>query len=155
MFTFECDYLYHSESFIVGNKAKIILRPILKLNDTRANLSRLQNVSISISSVNNQNITSNQIINNVIFSNNEDYVVEYPIKAYIKSFSLAIKAEVELIDKTITKLAHAKNINIDLEEQYDNFVDIYLERSYDGVYSVKIRGKNGENIANAQVSLSY
>jgi hypothetical protein len=44
---------------------------------------------------------------------------------------------------------------IDLEENVDNFIDIYLEKNYKGVYTVKIRGKNGESIRNAQISLSY
>jgi hypothetical protein len=105
-FIFTCDYLYHSESFIVGNKARIILHPTLKLNDKLTTLARLQKVSITISSTNNQDILSTQVIDNVVFKDNEDYVVEFPVKAYIKALRLAIKGEVELINKEITKVNH-------------------------------------------------
>lgn len=98
-FIFTCDYLYHSESFIVGNKARIILHPTLKLNEKTTSLSRLQKVSITISAVNNQNISSTQVIETVFFRDNEDYVIQYPVKAYLKAVRVVIDGEVELINK--------------------------------------------------------
>lgn len=115
-FRFTCDYLYHSESFVVGNKARIVLHPALKLNEESTSLTRLQRVSITISAVNNQGISSTQVIENVSFRDNEDYVVEYPVKAYLKSVRVAIDGEIELINKEITKVTHSTNIGIDLEE---------------------------------------
>ena len=81
-------------------------------------------------------------------------MIEYPIKAYIKSCLITVNAEIQLINKEIFKINHSKNINIDLEENYDNFIDLYLEKNYEGVYTIKVRGKNGENISNTQINLS-
>ena len=38
-YEFNCAYLYHSESFLRGNKAKIIIQPRLFINHLPANLS--------------------------------------------------------------------------------------------------------------------
>lgn len=78
----------------MGNKAKIILHPILKLNNELTTLSRLNNISLTISSVNNQNITSTQLIDNISFKDTEDYLLEYPIKAYVKSFTVTLNGEI-------------------------------------------------------------
>jgi hypothetical protein len=129
-FRFACDYLYHSESFIVGNKARIVLHPALKLNEETTSLSRLQKVSITVAAVNNQNISSTQVSENVVFRDNEDYVVEYPVKAYLKALRVSIDGEIELINKQITKITHNTTIAIDLEEGNENFIDLYLERNY-------------------------
>ncbi len=129
-FNFTCDYLYHSESFIVGNKARIVLHPTLKLNEKTTSLSRLQKVSITVAAINNQNISSTQVIDNVVFRDNEDYVVEYPVKAYLKALKVSIDGEIELINKEITKITHNTAIVIDLEESNENFIDLYLESNY-------------------------
>jgi hypothetical protein len=142
-YSFECEYLYHTETFIVGNKAKVIIHPVLKLNGDHASPSRIRNLSINVSSINNQNISSSQLYENVTFKHNEDYVLEYPIKAYIKNFKIEVNGEIELINKQILKLNHNKNISIDLEETNNNFIDLYFERSFEGNYKLKIRGKNG------------
>jgi hypothetical protein len=77
----------------------VIIHPVLKLNGEHASPSRIRNLSINVSSVNNQNISSSQLYENISFKENMDHILEYPIKAYIKSFKIEVKGEIELINK--------------------------------------------------------
>lgn len=56
-YRFDVDYVYHSESFIVGHKAKIIIRPQLFLDTERISRARLEKASVRVVTVNNQNIS--------------------------------------------------------------------------------------------------
>ena len=43
--------------------------------------------------------------------------------------NIEVNASVEKIDKSVEKLMSRKNINIDLEENHDNLVDLYLDKT--------------------------
>lgn len=49
-------YIYNSESFIVGRKAKIILHGRLSMNDKTMSLELLKNVKATVTVTNNQDI---------------------------------------------------------------------------------------------------
>ena len=92
-YNFRVGYIYGSESFIVGNKTKIILHPRLTLgsnNNVKMNLELLEDVKITVDMVNNQNIKSSLDFDNVKFSNYEDYVLEVPIQSYLKQIRINV-----------------------------------------------------------------
>ena len=77
-YNFNIGYIYGSESFIVGNKTKIVLHPRLTLGpkkNLKMNLDLLEDVKIMVEMVNNQNIKSSLEFDKVKFSNFEDYVL--------------------------------------------------------------------------------
>jgi hypothetical protein len=71
-------YIFGSESFIAGNKAKVILYPRLCL-ETREKLqvsiSLLEDIKIKVDMVNNQDIKSNIEFDKVEFVQDKDYVL--------------------------------------------------------------------------------
>lgn len=79
--------------------------------------------------VNNQGISHIIPYDQVQFKDGQDYVLEIPIKSYISSLNVEVNASVEKIDKSVEKLMSRKNINIDLEENHDNLVDLYLDKT--------------------------
>jgi len=48
-----------------------------------------------------------------------------------------------------------KSIVIDLEEDNNNFLDIYLTKNIKDEYILAVKGKNGESIPNAAATFSY
>ena len=52
-YCFDIDYVYHSESFIKGSKAKIVLHPSLTLHGKQVPLSHLKKTKITVNTVNN------------------------------------------------------------------------------------------------------
>ena len=59
------------------------------------------------------------------------------------------------IDKTTQKLNSNKTVSIDLEEENNNFIDIYLARNTSAEYILAVKGKNGEPIPNVGATFSY
>lgn len=56
-------------------------------------------MTIKVATINNQNISSTLVLENVRFKDNEDYVVELPIKSYIKTYGIIVEGEIELMNK--------------------------------------------------------
>ncbi len=48
-----------------------------------------------------------------------------------------------------------KSIVIDLEEDNNNFLDIYLTKNIKDEHILAVKGKNGEPIPNAAATFSY
>ena len=86
------DYVYHSESFIVGHKAKVILRPKLFLGaDSSISLSRLNKATLKVTTVNNQGISQSVTQENVVFQDAQDFVLSLPVKSYLTSVSIDLE----------------------------------------------------------------
>jgi hypothetical protein len=77
--------IYNHESFIVGNKSKVILHPVLKLGSEKVSLENMKNIRVTANLVNNQNIKSSEKFDNLKFTDEKDYVLEVPIKSYTRS----------------------------------------------------------------------
>lgn len=106
--------------------------------------------------VNNQGISHVTSYDNVKLVDEEDYVLQVPIKSYINSVNIEVESEIEKIDKSKQKLHSRKNIVIDLEQiNNNNFIDTYLQKNHKGEYSLEVRGKNGEAIPNIGATFSY
>ena len=50
---FSADYLYHGESFVVGHKAKVVIRTQLTLRGELVSVSRLSKTDLKVTMVNN------------------------------------------------------------------------------------------------------
>jgi hypothetical protein len=68
----------------------MILHPTLSLRDTPINLNRLSKTVIKIGTINNQNISSLVTIDNAEFKDGQDYILEFPIKSYLKEINISI-----------------------------------------------------------------
>jgi hypothetical protein len=55
-YKFDVGYIYNTESFIVGRKAKIILHGRLSMNGKSMNLQLLKNTKVTVTVTNNQDI---------------------------------------------------------------------------------------------------
>ena len=92
-------FIYNNESFIVGNKVKILLRPYLYHNDKICSLNELKKARIIILSTKKENgneIPSNTIINNVKLNYDSEYCFEYTIPPKLKSLTFRLVGEVEI-----------------------------------------------------------
>lgn len=75
-------YIYNSESFIVGTKAKVVIHPRLSLYGEPLPLNLLKDTKISVGMTNSQGIKSFLSFDNIKFENNRDYILEFPLQAY-------------------------------------------------------------------------
>lgn len=92
--------------------------------------------------VNSQNIKSYLLFENIKWSSNEDYVLEFPVQAYTKNITINLSADIELFSGGKTTLNNSKQIMINLSEDNNNFVDTYLKKHEEN-YEIHILGMNG------------
>lgn len=81
----EVGYIYGSESFLVGNKARVVLHPRLFMEhskSTRPSLKLLEKVKVSVTTRNNKGISSTTNFDNVQLKTGEDYNLDFPIQSY-------------------------------------------------------------------------
>ena len=155
-YSFNVGYIYGSESFIVGNKTKIMLHPRLTLgsnSNVKMNLELLEDVKITVDMLNNQDIKSSLEFDKVKFSNFKDYALEVPIQSYLKRININIEASIKKYSGDNVKLTSSKSIDIDLNEGSLDFIDLYLKKNQD--YCLYALGRNGEPISNLEAKVSY
>ena len=83
LYDFSISYIYDYESFLLGNNVKILLKPRLLINNTQAGISLIKNVRASVETINAKNIPSFINFNNLIFRDDEETEVKFPIAANI------------------------------------------------------------------------
>ena len=57
-YSLDLGYIYNAESFVVGQKAKIVLHGRLKLGNKQFSITKLKNTKIKVNLTNSQNIKS-------------------------------------------------------------------------------------------------
>ena len=145
-------FIYTNESFIVGNKVKILVRPYLYHNDKICSLNELKKAKIIILSTKKENeneIPSNIIINNVKLSYDNEYCFEYVIPPKLKSLVFKLIGEVEIKSRD-----EIKELSIEKEIYFGNNDLNYLIKQNDkGNYIINIVGKSGNLLKKKYIDL--
>ena len=77
-YDFKCAILLNNESIIMGQKAQILFRPSLLVNNRTANTELLKNSKITLTTSNYiENIPVTKTFENVKFKNNEEFTIEF------------------------------------------------------------------------------
>merc|ERR1712146_399083 len=71
-YNFGCSFLYNHESMIMGNKASVILHPVVTLNTRPIGVDVINKVKITATTYNEQNMPTNNEFKDKIFAKNED-----------------------------------------------------------------------------------
>ena len=145
-------FIYYNESFIAGNKVKILVRPYLYHNNKICPLKELKKPKIIILSIKKENeneIPSNMVINNVKLSYNNEYCFEYIIPPKLKSLTFKLVGEVEIKSRDkINELSIEKNINFG---DYD--LNYLIKQNDKGNYIINIVGKSGNLLKKKYIDL--
>ena len=145
-------FIYNNESFIVGNKVKILVRPYLYNNDKICSFNELKETKIIILSkkIENENsIPSNTIINNVKLSYDNEYCFEYTIPPKLKSLTFQLIGEVEIKSRD-----EIKELSIENKIYFGNNDLNYLIKQNDkGNYIINIIGKSGNLLKKKYIDL--
>jgi len=134
-------YVYHEENFLVGSKAKVILQARLFNLHSPITLKALKESRISVSIINHQNISSNFDVSPVEWDHRNEYVLEIPIQAYLKSIDIAVTGKVGTYEGKLTELN--SNETIRFRDADERFVELFLRRDGEE-YKIQLLGNNGE-----------
>ena len=147
MYDFDVGYIYGPESFIVGNKSKIILHPRLTINNHNVSVKLLKKVTITTTLLNNMGLKNIFSDKNIEFNCHEDYTLEFPVHSYTKEILIQVEGEINLLNGKKQKVQNQKIITIDLNESTSNILDLYMKCVPGRGYCIFVKGKNGEPIS--------
>ena len=147
-------FIIDEESFLMGNVAKILVRPYLFVCNELCPLENLKNVKLTINSIkteNNQEIPSITVIDNIKLSYDKEFSFEFQVPAKLKYVNFTLSGEIK--PKTRDNV---ETLNISQELHFNrNFeYDKLMKQDIDGNYILHFLGRNGEPKGNHQVELN-
>ena len=142
------------ESLLSNRKAKVLIRPSLRVAGVPASVSLLENAALNITSINQSGITSTKRIDNLNLNDDAETECEFVVPPRLKSITFHLDCTVENISQSKTQILNAKrSFDINQIDKTDEIQDVHLLPSDNG-YMLEVRGKSGELRAKQAVRLS-
>ena len=143
-YKFNAQFILNQESFIIGNKTKILVRPYLFICDELCSLEYLKNVKLTINTITAENfqiIPSISVVDNIKLSYDKEYCFDFQVPFNLKSAEFIISGDIEY--KSIQRKE-----NLSFTQEY-NFIkageiNFLLKKNDIGNYILNIVGRNGE-----------
>ena len=147
------DINYNEECLLPGTLCEFVVAPKQYCNGKVIPLSYLKDAKVTIISVNENTVRSQEVFHDLSLAYDKDIVIKYMIPTKIIHFEIVFQADMEQEAKT--KLKQTKTTNIVLNKQLntDKYIDAYLRNTENG-YVVKLLGKNGEPIPKTQAKVN-
>jgi len=76
-YALDCGFIVHPESFLMGNEATILIRPVLKINDRKCDLSLLKNTKVTLTTRDNKNIPVTKTFTDVKVYNSRELKIDF------------------------------------------------------------------------------
>ena len=153
-YDFDGEFIINEESFIMGNLAKILVRPYLYVCDEICPLENLKDVKLTINTIkteNNQDIPSLNVIDNIKLSYNKEFCFEFQVPPKLKSVEFVLSAQIR--NKTLDRdedLSFSKKFKFTRNYEYDTLI----KQNEEGNYLIHYLGKNGEPKINHSIGLN-
>jgi hypothetical protein len=153
LYEFKGQFIINEESFIMGNVAKILVRPYLFVCDEICPLDNLKNVKLTIVTIkteNNQVIPSTNVIDNVQLSYDKEFSFEFQVPPKLRSIQFILSGEIQYKtrdEKSV--LSFSNTYTFSHEKDYD----LLIKKNEKGNYIFNLLGRNGEPKPNHQISL--
>ena len=139
----------------MGKEATILVRPVLKVNDRKCDLSLLKNTKITITTTDNKQIPVTKTFADLSLSNKKELSVSFFVPPNLVSVSVYFEGDVKNISRdSMEKKSYSQSFYL---ENYNNsiqFYETYLRR-FKGNYFVYVLGKNGEAMEDTTVQFSF
>jgi len=154
-YNFGCSFLYNHESMIMGNKASVILHPVVTLNTRPIGVDVINKVKITATTYNEQNMPTNNEFKDKIFAKNEDLQIDFPIPAKLKKVEIKVEVQIPPSDGSDPKIFNQNHtISFNTYSSSNEICNTYLKYTENG-YDLYILGKTGEPRKNVPVSLKF
>ena len=153
-YDFDGEFIINEESFIMGNLAKILVRPYLYVCDEICPLENLKDIKLTINTIkteNNQDIPSLNVIDNIKLSYNKEFCFEFQVPPKLKSVEFVLSAQIR--NKTLDRdedLSFSKKFKFTRNYEYDTLI----KQNEEGNYLIHYLGKNGEPKINHSIGLN-
>ncbi|KAL4487468.1 hypothetical protein ABPG72_006988 [Tetrahymena utriculariae] len=144
-YNFECTYMYNQESFLQGNKSKVIIHPTLSVNNLPADMEIIEDQLIKVNIKNHQDIPTAIEFKDFKFNNKEDIQIEIPIQSIVKSIEIECTGVINKMDGTKQNLVSKNKLSFELHQVPQNQIfNLYLKNTHSHGYVVYALDKTGQ-----------
>ncbi|MBI5538354.1 MAG: hypothetical protein HY898_36865 [Deltaproteobacteria bacterium] len=132
------------ESLVRGQKASLLLRPVLYVNGITISLSLLEETVLTIESTDQQGVQSSKEIRDLRLSPDEEFTTEFQVPEQLARISFSLRGKVKSItENRKIELQDGRTWALNGIEQTERVVALHLARTSSG-YVLYALGKTGE-----------
>jgi hypothetical protein len=143
------------EALLRRKTAEVIIRPALTVNGIPVSLKLLDEVKLTITSVDLDNISTTHEFPNFELFEDREAIHEFMVPARLASISFTLSAKVKQLSTGGKKidLAAAESFSLNEMDRTEKIEDLHLLKA-EGKYIVELRGKTGESRVSRPVVFS-
>ncbi|WLD12472.1 hypothetical protein [Planctellipticum variicoloris] len=143
-YQFVAGFYVDRESLLTRKTAKLLVRPGLSLNGTPISLKRLEELKLTIQSVDLDGTPSSTEVPDFQLFEDRDSIHEFQVPQRLASLSFTLTAKIkQLTTGTKTDVAAADSFSLNGIDRTEKIEDLHLLKS-DGKYILELRGRTGE-----------
>ena len=143
------------ESLLARRKAEVVVRPQLYVNGTSVSLSLLEEVRLTITSTDLDNVSSTRDVPGFKLLEDRETTFEIQVPQRLNRLTLTLTAKVQNLSQAKKiDIAAARTVVINEIDKTDKIEDLHLLRVGDS-WGVDLLGKTGEPKADRAVHLSF
>lgn len=132
--------------FLIFNRAKVLIKPCLVLNERElADLRLLEQTKVTLQTLNRiDNITISKSYEDVKLNDQEEYEIEFQVPPNIAEITVSVQTTVNIVSKGEKRnFSQSQTFVVNNHSSDHDFCEAFL-RNVDGQYQYLIKGKNGE-----------
>lgn len=142
------------ESLLARQKAAVLIRPALYLNQTPVTLSELENARLTIASIDHDGVTTTKEVQDLVLREDRETVCEFQVPARLSVLQFTLKGTVFNVSQNRkVDLATSETFRLNGIDQTDKIEDVHLTRMGER-YVLEVLGRTGEPRAHRPIRLT-
>ncbi|PHS07368.1 MAG: hypothetical protein COA78_13480, partial [Blastopirellula sp.] len=143
------------QSLLKRKKASVVVRSGLKLNGTPVTLSVLENIKLTISSVDHDGVSTSKEVSDFELYEDRESVFEFQVPDRLSQIQFSLSAQVKNASQNKKNtLTTTQSFTLNQIDRTENVDDLHLAK-IDGQYYIDLLGKTGEVKSERPVHLVF
>eukprot|EP01083_Nonionella_stella_P073566 199050_1 len=150
-----CGFYVDRESLLSKERATVLIRAVLRLQDTVVTLATLSGATLVVNCEDSAGVRTTSTIENLVLTDDEETIYSFTVPANLKSLEFSVEAKVKNVSMSREEtLQSSKSFRLNEIDESDKLQDCFLSFDSDG-YAVSVLGKSGEPRPGAAAALTF
>ena len=143
------------EAMLRYAKAKVVIRPSLRVNGNPISLKLVEQAVLTITSVDREGVQTSKEVTDFKLADEKDAVYEFAVPDKLSSINFVLRGKVQNLSRNKKEdVGVGASFNLNDIDKTDKIEDLHLAR-YGGEYVVELLGKTGETKAKRPVQFQF
>ncbi|MBT3220988.1 MAG: hypothetical protein HN348_18035, partial [Proteobacteria bacterium] len=154
-YTFSAGIYVDRESLVKGHKAKVLVKPMLKLQGTPISLTLVEQPVLMIESEDQHGVSSSREVLDFQLEQRRESTFEFQVPERLARISFSVKGKVKCLSTGETiHLSDSAEFSVNGIDQTDKVHDLHLNRTQAG-FVLELLGKSGEPRPQIPINLEF